>query len=630
MHFEPTTVDHLGLQLYGTLPPVISELVSNAHDAESTVVEVTLPEGPIDSKSEVIVRDYGHGLNPEEIQQEFLPIGRRRRGEDGENVFSRNKKVRVTGRKGLGKLAAFGIATEMEVRFIHKGIATCLRLNYDDLREWPLKQRNSDYRPEFVANRSGRTKDKDGAEIRLRKLHRVRAISADDVRKGLAKRLNFIGSKFKVTVNGANIKPGDRIQRSDCADGFCWDVSSIPGKGKLSTGNTVTGWIGFLEQSSQTERGVDIFANGKAAELGTFFNLSSTHAQFARAHLIGEVHADSLDRDEDHIATARNSVVWESREGLALQDWGQQTLKWAFDRWVGLRREGKEQMVFAVAGFDEWLATRLPTERKVAQRMVKELIKEDAIEKENAGPLLEIVKTSVESVAFRELVEAIEEEGANAKTLLRLFREWRVIEAREHLRRADGRLAAITQLRAFIATGALEVQEMQPLFEQNPWLVDPSWSEADGQTTYTKMLRANFIDTEKVESDRRLDLLGVRYGGGVTVVELKRPQTPLSKKHLRQIEDYVDWARANIQGTGPDAPKYINGILIIGKRNSDREIAMLEARLGGSDIRVETFSDLYERAKSYYGFVEDQLEKVAPEYSRRARKRDQKSKKKKK
>lgn len=32
MRFEPMTIEHLGLRLYSTLPPVIAELVSNAHE----------------------------------------------------------------------------------------------------------------------------------------------------------------------------------------------------------------------------------------------------------------------------------------------------------------------------------------------------------------------------------------------------------------------------------------------------------------------------------------------------------------------------------------------------------------------------------------------------------------------
>ncbi len=394
----------------------------------------------------------------------------------------------------------------------------------------------------------------------------------------------------------------------------------MPGAGKLATGDSVSGWIGFLPKSSQVERGVDVFANGKAAELGSFFNLSSTHAQFARAHVVGEVHADCLDAESDDVSTARNSVVWESKEGVALQKWGQEALRWAFDQWVRLRQKEKEQLVFTTAGFDAWLATRLPTEQKVAQRMVRELIHDDAIEKESAAPLLEIVKSSVESVAFRELIERIEKEGSNSATLLRLFKEWRVIEARDHLRRADGRLEAISKLRIFIDEGALEVQEMQPLFERHPWLINPAWSETDGQTTYTKLLRKNCVDDKEPESDRRLDILGVSIGGSVSVVEIKRPDVALSRRSLRQIEDYVVWARTNLMGTGIHAPKYVEGLLVVGERRGDAELAEIEKRLSGYDIRVETFHDLYERAKNYYGIVERQLESVAPEYTRKRRK----------
>jgi len=622
MHFEPTTVDHLGLQLYGTLPPVISELVSNAYDAESKRVEISLPKGRITDGAEVVIRDYGHGLTPAEVQEEFLPIGRERRGKDGANVRSKNGKVKVTGRKGLGKLSAFGVATEMEARFIHRGEAICLRLNYEDLRAWPTKHKTKDYEPEVVHERSGKTRDKNGTEVRLRKLRRARGISIDEVRRGLARRLNFIGPNFVVVVNGSGIKPGDRVQRTDCQKGFLWEVKNLPDGDKLSTGSTVTGWIGFLPESSQVERGVDIFANGKAAQLSSFFNLGSTHAQFARAHLIGEIHADSLDAGEDDISTARNSVVWDSEEGAALEQWGQQALRWAFEQWVKLRRKEKEQMVFTTGGFDVWIATRTPTEQRVAKRMVRELIDDDSIETRAAAPLLEIVKSSVESVAFLELVDQIEQGGgANAATLLRLFKEWRVIEARDHLKRADGRLEAISQLRVFIDHDALEVQEMQPLFERHPWLINPSWTETDGQTTYTKLIRKHCKEDQRLaEKDRRLDILGVSQGGGVTIVELKRPKSTLARKSMRQIEDYIIWARANILGTGPDAPKYIQGLLVVGSRHSNAELAQLEKRLAGDDIRIETFDDLYERAKNYYGFVEKQLESVAPEYTRTHRK----------
>lgn len=622
MPFDPATVDDLGLRLYSTLPPVISELVSNAHDAESSKAEITIPEGPITPTSEVIVRDYGHGLTSDEVQIEFLPIGRKRRGKDGSNRMSKNNKVQITGRKGLGKLSAFGVATEMEVRFVKNGKAICLRLNYDKLREWPEKHGHSPYEPDFVAERSGNTKDGDGAEIRLRYLRRTKAINADEIRRGLARRLGFIGSKFQVLVNDTPIKPGDRVKKADCAKKLSWDVSEILAKGgKLATGDTVTGWIGFLAESSQMGRGVDIFAHRKAAELGSFFSFSSTHAQWARAYLVGEIHADFIDDREDLIATARNSVVWESPVGLALQDWGQAALKWAFDQWLKNRQETKEKEIVTSTGFDKWLETRLPSEQRVAQRMVRILIDDPKIDPGSAASLFDIVKSSVETVAFRELIETIEDEGANAATLLRLFDEWRIIEAREHLKLADGRLEAIEQLNHFIDEGALEVQQMQPLFENNPWLINPSWAEADGQTTYTKLLREHCVEPKDYDDkDRRIDILGVTRGSGLEIVELKRPEKTLTRRDLDQVEKYVDWARSQFKGTGGDSPKYIHGLLVVGHLSKIGDVQTKQERLAGDDIRVETFGDLHTRAKEYYRKVEKILEKIAPEYTRTKRK----------
>ncbi len=294
MTFEPMTIEHLGLRLYSTLPPVISELVSNAFDAESPKVEVVLPTEEITSDSEVIVRDYGHSMTPEEMNEEYLPIGRCRRGDSGDEVLSKNGKVRVTGRKGLGKLSAFGVAAEMEVRVVHKKQAVCLLLNYESMKAWSKKNPGKPYEPNLVVERTGRTKDPDGVEVKLRKLRRKRQINSVVIRRGLAKRLRIVGQNFEVLVNGGSIKPGDRLQKKNCADGFVWDVSDISKGSKVVDNLEVKGWIGFLEASSQTERGVDIFAHKKAVELGSFFNLPSTHAQFARAYLVGEIHADFL------------------------------------------------------------------------------------------------------------------------------------------------------------------------------------------------------------------------------------------------------------------------------------------------------------------------------------------------
>lgn len=617
MEFEPTTIEHLGLKLYSSLPPVIGELVSNAWDAEATEVHVSIPKGPITGASEVVVRDNGLGMAPEDLQRRYLRIGRNRRESEGSDLSEGTRKRRVTGRKGLGKLSAFGIADEIEISSVKDGKATAIRLNYPKMKEWPAGR---PYEPEIIYETSGRSQGESGTTVTVRALRRRRAINLPLVTRELARRFRFIGSEFRIAVNNDPMKESDRRRKEDCR--AAWDVSELRCGSSVDEDNgwSVSGWIGLVGKSSQADRGVDIFARGKAVELDTMFNLKTTHAQFARSYVVGEVNAEFLDEEDDRISTARNSVTWETEAGQKLQQWGESALKDVFGRWLRLQHEEKQERIVKAAHFDEWLSTRPTREQRVAKRLLKVIVEDPNIEPESAGPLLEIIKTNVEFQAFQDLVDEIESSGASAQTLLKLFEDWRVIEAREHLKLSDGRLEAMEKLAKFIEKGALEVKQMQPLFEQNAWLIDPAWGSASGQTTYTKMLRQHFPESDKVpEKDRRLDILGVRVSSEIDIVELKRPEKTLAREDLEQIEEYVDWARSNLIGTGPESPGYARGLLVVGKLSSRGEIKEKLRRLAGSDIRVETYGDLLERARSVYGEVERRLKQIAPEYSREAR-----------
>jgi len=616
MEFEPATIEHLGLKLYVSLPPVIGELVSNAWDADAEKVEITLPKGQVTSDSEIIVKDDGHGMNADEVQKAYLRIGRNAR-EDLNKDTTELKGRPLMARKGLGKLSSFGIASELEVRTIKNGEAVCIKLNYEHMKTWP---RGSPYEPEVVAEHSGETLEPNGTEVRIRYLHRRREIDEALVRRELARRFTIIDEDFKAFVNGVQITYKDRRLQKDCKK--TWDVTELPNGNIIDASNDwyVSGWIGLVEKASQTERGVDIFARGKAVELETLFGLKTTHIQFARAYIVGEIHADFLDAEEDNISTARNSAHWESVAGQKLQEWGSEAVKYVFEQWLELQQKEKEDKIVKTEDFDKWLSTRTIREQKVAHKLIKVIIEDQNIEPESAKPLLDIIKSNVEFQAFQELVDEIEDSGANVELLLKLFSDWRIVEAREYLKLSDGRLEVIEKLNTYLKEGALEVKQIQPLFEENGWLVNPTWGNITGQTRYTDLLRKNFIEAQELaEENRRIDILGYEVGGTIHVVELKRTTKTLSRQDLEQIEEYVDWARANLIGTGPDSPSNVVGLLIVGKLSRDGAIAEKVTRLAGSNIRVETFDDLYHRANKVYGEVEERLKTIAPEYSREER-----------
>lgn len=623
MKFQPTTIEHLGLKLYVFFPPVIGELISNSWDADASKVEVELPEGEIAKDSEVVIRDYGNGMDARALQEEYLPIGRDCRKELDRDTSKEGRPL--MGRKGIGKLSAFGVASVLETRSIKGGNAICLRLDYEKMKTWP---EDSPYEPDIVYDRCGETDEAEGTEIRIRELYRKSPIDADGLRRRIARRFTILNSGFEVIINGTKIRPEDRRLKEDCKK--YWDVKDLHGNGVIDDEKDwrIKGWIGVIEKASQVERGVDVFARGKVAELESMFGLKTTHIQFARAYVVGEIQADFLDAEEDNISTGRNAVDWESAAGQKLEAWGQGALKFVFHEWLSLQKKEKEKKLIRTADFNKWLNMRTSREQKIAKKLINVIVDDPDIEPESASPLLNIIKTNIEFQAFQELVDEIEESGTNVQTFLKLFEDWRIIEAREHLRLSDGRMEVMENLSKCVKEGALEVKQIQPLFEDNGWLVNPSWGEVTGQTRYTELLRKHCKEPANLEEkDRRIDILGYSVGGEVHVVELKRSNKTISRDDLEQIEKYVDWARAKLIGTGMDSPKYVSGLLIVGTLSSKMEINQKMVRLAGADIRVETYDDLLLKAENIYGEVEKRLKKIAPEYSREARRKRKESKK---
>ena len=129
---------HLGLQMYSGAVPAISELISNAYDAMARNVWITLPTGrSIRSNDRIVVADDGHGMSFEECNSHYLSVGRNRRSGQSEWTKEYNglSARKVQGRKGIGKLAGFGIANLINVRTIRDGEIAHFQLDYDDLTQ---------------------------------------------------------------------------------------------------------------------------------------------------------------------------------------------------------------------------------------------------------------------------------------------------------------------------------------------------------------------------------------------------------------------------------------------------------------------------------------------------------------
>jgi HSP90 family molecular chaperone len=115
------TIDNLGIKMYDRIPRVLAELISNAYDADATKVTITLPLDQFlsdqaagrGSGKVITVEDNGVGMTPQELNDHYLRVGANRRTRDDQGVTKLGR--RVMGRKGIGKLAPFGVCREIEV-----------------------------------------------------------------------------------------------------------------------------------------------------------------------------------------------------------------------------------------------------------------------------------------------------------------------------------------------------------------------------------------------------------------------------------------------------------------------------------------------------------------------------------
>src|SRR3954471_21776256 len=109
LRFGGRLVEQLGAQLYPRVTASEAELVSNAWDADATDAWIRMPFGDAWGEDATIeVLDNGHGMTREDARDRYLMVGRNRRKEDRRETSLGGRPLH--GRKGIGKLAAFGTA----------------------------------------------------------------------------------------------------------------------------------------------------------------------------------------------------------------------------------------------------------------------------------------------------------------------------------------------------------------------------------------------------------------------------------------------------------------------------------------------------------------------------------------
>lgn len=335
MTFDPKTIEHLGVKMYSTLPPALAELISNAYDADAE--NVTLEFLEIGSKKFISVKDDGIGMDSNDIQNRFLVIGRNRRKDDGDKPTPRFGRF-ATGKKGLGKLALFGLAKEITIDTIRNGLRNRFVLNWDD-----LLNASGEYKPIIQINNEA-TKLPNGTKIKLSELKRQSPFDVESLADSLSK-IFIVDNSFKISLkkqNGDLIIVDNYRRYSEFNQQFVWDVEDIlPEESEYK--NKISGKLYTSETPIRPNsglRGVSLFSRGKLVNNPEFFS-NSTSSHFFQ-YLTGWFAVDFIDElDDDVISTNRQSVDWDNDEMAKLRDFLSTLISRVNNEWRNKRKEKK-------------------------------------------------------------------------------------------------------------------------------------------------------------------------------------------------------------------------------------------------------------------------------------------------
>lgn len=538
--FDKNTIDHLGIKLYSSFPPVIAELVSNSYDADAENVEISIDY----SNKVVTIKDDGTGMNHDELNLNYLVIGRNRRKDEGTG-FSKIKNRKVTGKKGLGKLAVFGIAKTIEVHSIKDGYKNAFSINYDEMKS----ESETEYKPTIICENE-RTSDSHGTMIIIKEIKQSTIMSIEDLAYNLSRRFSFFDADFKVNIIDNESRRAFPITKTLFFDNlekeFCWkfpedfinDANDIIEFKRLND-NKVTGCI-YTKTTPLRKKdcGFLLYVRNKLASENIFFDERANDT--FNSYVTGYFNIDFIDdsNEEDYISTARQSILWEENEKtIELKNDLNKLILKVSALWREARKKKKEELIVLNESFFEGLTpAEISSIKKVKDTLLTNSADKDDIE--SIKRVLDNLKNLYKFETFQSYIENLKDENLTVEEVEKITSDWEYIESKELAKIAFGRIKAIEQFEKYVNGNESETKVIQPFLEKFPWILDPRITTFEREKTYSAILKENFPEEKLEESNRRIDFLCNLVNGELIIIELKRPRIKITSEQINQALSY--------------------------------------------------------------------------------------------
>lgn len=604
---SPHIVEDFGLNLYTDLARVLVEFVANAYDANSKNAKILFDKASIDAHREklkkewqgkveesvasgiphnlpslaehvlppgvtIIVEDEGHGMSRHELQKKFLIAGRRRREEveaGTDPTRSKGGHRILMGRKGLGKLAGFGVAKTITVisKAEDEPHATKIVLDYDRLvetkntHEIPIEE---DVMPD------GGGFGKSGTKIILSNLfYEPMKTQPDTLARNIADHFMMIHpDDFSVFLNGNLIAP------TQVAHAYAWPNPEIPPISLVEqTLTTEDGQsISFKYRLRFTidrtalrakERGIRVYAHNRLASAPSLLDADTNMHGFRMTdYLDGVVHADFIDdQPKDYIATDRQSLRWETPLLEPMYHFLSNEIKAAcLNRQHKRDEEMEKEAERDTFTLDEITKAELTKKGKaVAIKIATALssLHKGGLKDEGyKTQFTQVMRGMGQGEILTALSKLASEKKPDFDKLVSEITKLTAEELDGFHSFVKGRLSGIKALKTIVGQVDFRKKQnekhIQTLFEKSPWLIDPMYSQflvADQRIgeMYERLAKHLKISKHgKSDDKKRPDLVFLLASASLSrlvIVELKSSNLPLDNSHLQQLEYYMGAAK---------------------------------------------------------------------------------------
>ncbi|WP_158734317.1 ATP-binding protein [Streptomyces sp. NRRL F-2747] len=576
MRISRLTVDKLGIKMYDRVSAVLAEVIANAYDADAEHVKVRLPWGvflaakpgsaPV-GPYEISIEDDGHGMTAEEVNSNYLTVGSDRRKRFGKDS-SRDKNRPVMGRKGIGKLAPFGICETVEVITAggvktEKGYEVAhLILSLNEI----LDDTDTVYHP-TPGPQNGTWALDHGTTIKLRDFHRKKVPTGQELHRQLSARFGIQRIDWDVELcNTEETLIPENLHLGELAIDILDDTKMILDDRCVETESgeklPISGWLAYTRKPYKDEAmaGIRIFSRGKiVAQTRDFMIGSGFHGEYSiRSYLVGEIHAEWLDQNEDLIRSDRQDIIWSSEVGDALKKWGQAVIRELAKRGKTALQKQTWTDFEQASGLDERLVKEAPGDKQyqesvkqAARLLVSDRDRESVSDPQHVEKIVQLAKTIGPHKALLEALHEVSEVADSPlDIILGLFQKARIAEMYSLGQVASERIEVVNRLTSLIEDGTTLEQPLQELLEQAPWLMAPEWTPL-GMNESLERVRKSFeawyfkkegvaLVTSAINRHRREpDFVLLHDSGTLWIVEIKRMNYHLTDAEYLRAVNYL-------------------------------------------------------------------------------------------